>query len=121
MQARDVTSWTEFTLPNATIATGAAQSAAVDLSGFTLVGMHIPSNFDGTTITVQVSPTLGGTYQNAQAASSASTVYTITVAAGQYVPIENIAIVAGWQYIKLTAGTTQTTTDTIIPLAVRPV
>jgi len=121
MQARDITSWTEYTLPTCTIVAGTAQSAAIDLNGFSLAGLHIPTNFDGTTLTFQIAPTLTGTYQNAQASNQANTVYTLTVAAGQYVPIDNLALVAGWQYIKITTGTTQTTTDTVITLAIRPV
>ena len=105
----------------ATITNGTTQSNAVNLSGCSLCGIFIPATFDGTTLTVQVAPTLNGTYINAQAASSASAVYTIAAAANQYVPIENLAIVAGWQFIKFTAGTTQTTTDTVLTLAVRPV
>jgi len=105
----------------ATIASGGTQSGVVDLSGCTLCGIYIPSTFDGTTLTVQTSPTVDGTYVNAQASSSASTVYTITVAASQYVPLENLSVGAGWRFIKFTAGTSQSTTDTILTLAVRPV
>lgn len=121
MKSRDNSGSLEAPVFTATIASGATQSGAVNIDGFTLVGIYIPSTFDGTTLTVQVAPTSDGTFVNAQAASSASTVYTITVAASQYVPIENLAISAGWQYIKFTAGTSQSTTSTILTLAVRPV
>lgn len=124
MRARDLTHEIEYVLPTATIAASGTQSSGVDLGGHTLVGLFIPSTFDGTTITVQVFPTSAfATSHTAQAASTggASTALTLTVAAGQYAPIENLAITAGWQYIKLTAGSTQTTTDTVITLAVRPV
>lgn len=105
-------------IPTVTIANGATQSNAIDLFGYTICGIFIPSTFDGTTLTVQVAPTAAGTYVNAQAASSASTVLTLTVAASQYVPIENLAVVKGWRHIKLTSGTSQSTTDTILTLAV---
>lgn len=105
----------------ATIASGATQSEAVDLYGYTLAGIFIPSNFDGTTLTIQVAPSLAGTYVNAQAANDASTVLTLTVAASQYVPIDNLHIAAGWRFIKFTAGTAQSGSNSVLTLAVRPV
>ncbi len=106
-----------------TISSGSTQTPMADLSGYTICGIFIPSAFDGTTLTVQVSNDEDFTTSfNAQAASTAgaSTVLTLTVAAGQYAPIENLAISAGWKYVKFTAGTSQTG-DSILTLALREV
>lgn len=104
----------------ATIASGGTTSGAVDLSGCTLVGLFIPSTFDGTTITITASTTLGGTYVTVQDGDGSSSAFTITTTASRYVPLDNLAIPAGLVFIKLVAGSSQTTTDTVITLAVRP-
>src|SRR4051812_41268875 len=104
----------------ATIAVNGTTSSAVDLSGCTLVGLFIPSTFDGTTLTVTASTTLGGTYIPVQVDHTSASAYTITTTASQYVPLSNLAIPAGLEFIKLVAGSTQTSTSTAITLAVRP-
>lgn len=104
----------------ATIAVSGTTSSAVDLSGCTLVGLFIPSTFDGTTLTITASSTLGGTYVSVQIDHTSAAAYTITSTASRYVPLANLDIPAGLQYVKLVAGSTQTTTDTVITLAVRP-
>ena len=100
-----------------TIAVGQTDSAAIDLSGLELVGFFIPSNLTGTTISIQAAPSLSGTYVAAQ--DGAGSTYSVTVAASKYVPITNYNIIAGLRFIKLTAGTTQASTDAIITLAIR--
>src|SRR4051812_42998184 len=105
----------------ATIASGATLSGAVDLSGCTLVGLFIPATFDGTTLTITACDTKGGTYVSVQQDHTSASAYTITTAASRYVPLDNLDIPAGLQFIKLVAGSSQTTTDTVITLAVRPV
>lgn len=104
----------------ATIAVNASTSGAVDLSGCTLVGLFIPATFDGTTLTITASTTLGGTYVTVQQDHTSSSAYTITTTASQYVPLSNLAIPTGLEFIKLVSGSTQTTTSTVITLAVRP-
>jgi hypothetical protein len=104
----------------ATIAVSGTTSGAVDLSGCTLVGLFIPATFDGTTLTITASPTLGGTYVPVQVDHTSASAYTITTTASQYVPLSNLAIPAGLEFIKLVAGSTQTSTSTVITLAVRP-
>lgn len=102
-----------------TIPIGYTQSpVGVDISAYTLMGIYIPSTFDGTTLTLQAATSINGTYVNVQ---SAGAVYTITTAASRYVPIENLAILAGVQFLKITAGTSQSTTDTVFTLALREV
>jgi len=104
----------------ATIASGATVSEAVELDKYRVVGVFIPSNFDGTTLTISVAPALDGTYLPAQSSAAASTPWTVTVAAGQYVPLVisgNGDPAAGFRYIKFTSGSSQTTTDTVLTLA----
>ncbi len=102
-----------------TVASGQTESGAIDLSGNTLAGIHVPSTFDGTTITLLTAPTLTGTYTAVQDGDGGT--FTITTAASRYAPIKNLAIVAGIRFLKLQCGSSQTTTDTVFTLSVRPV
>lgn len=103
----------------ATVTVDTATSAAVDLYGTDLAGIFIPSTFDGTTITFTASATLGGTYVAVQ--DGAGNALTLTTTASRYVPISNLAQISGLRFIKLVCGTTQTTTDTVFTLALRPI
>lgn len=104
---------------SAVILSGATENAAgIDLQGSQLCGLFIPPEFDGTTITFKASITLTGTYVPVQAGG---VIYTLTTAASNYVPIENLAVFSGLNYIKIVCGTTQSSTNTTITLAVRPV
>lgn len=100
-----------------TIAVGQTDSAAIDLSGLELVGFFTPSNLTGTSISLQAATSAAGTYVAVQDGAGAT--YSLTVAASKYVPIDNFNIVAGLRFIKLTAGTTQASTDAVITLAIR--
>lgn len=105
----------------ATIASGGTTSNEVDLAGTTLVGLYIPSTFDGTTLTLTAAPTAGGTHVAVQIDHTSASSYTITTTASRYVPLANLAIPSGLRFIKLVAGSSQTTTDTVITLVTRPV
>src|SRR5205823_13245365 len=83
----------------ATIAVSGTTSNAVDLSGCTLVGLFIPATFDGTTLTITASSTLGGTYLSVQQDHTSATAYTITTTASRYVPLDNLDIPAGLEFI----------------------
>ena len=106
-----------------TIASGATVSDAIDISGFQLVALEIPSNFDGTTITFQAAEVSSvgqtgrawGTYYAVYAADG--TQYTITTAASRRVQISP-ADLLGVKSLKLVAGTAQATDDTIITAVV---
>lgn len=103
-----------------TIAVGATQSAiGVDVGGFTLVGLYFPSTFDGTTVTLQSAPSINGTYVTVLDADGAD--LTLTVAASRFAGIGDLSLLVGVQYLKITAGSTQTTTDSIITLALREI
>lgn len=101
----------------ATIANGQTASAEIDLAGTTLCGLFLPSNFSGTSLTLQASSASGGTYVSVFSGGSA---FTLSGSASSYVPIESMPVLAGVRFIKLVAGTTQTA-NVIITLSVRPV
>jgi len=102
-----------------TIALSGTQSAEVDIGNYDIVGIITPSTFDGTTITIQASPTSGGTFYPVAAANTASTAYTITTTASIWSPIDP-TVTRGLRYIKLTCGSSQTTTATVLQLVLRP-
>lgn len=102
---------------SATIVSGSTLSEAIDLSGTQMTGIFVPSTFDGTIVYVQAAPEMAGTY--ARVVADGADV-AITVTAGKPVAISNLALIAGWQYIKLETATAQATTDTVFTLATRP-
>lgn len=103
-----------------TIATSTTVSEAVDLSGCALVGIFVPTNFDGTQFKFQVCSTLGGTYVSLQDGDGSSSAFTVTTAASRYVPLDNLAILAGVRFLKIETLTAQADTDTVFTLATRP-
>ncbi len=100
-----------------TIAVGQTDSNAIDLNGLELVGLFIPANFTATSISLQTSTAIGGSYVAVQ--DGYGSTYSMTVAASKYVPINNFNIVAGLRFLKVTAGTSQASTDAVITLAMR--
>lgn len=103
-------------IKSATIASGAATSGAVDCGDRRLCGVFLPSTLDGTVLTFTACDTLAGTYLSVRNLAGAAV--SITVAASMYVPLDP-DIFDGLRFIKLTMGTNQSTTDTVIPLALR--
>lgn len=98
-----------------TITSGQTASAAYPLGELTLVGLRLPSTFDGTTVTFTCSDTAGGTFDTLL--SDDGSTYTITCAASRYVAVDYTKFV-GCFYIKVVAGTSQATTDSILTLYV---
>jgi hypothetical protein len=101
----------------ATIANGQTTSGIIDLAGCSICGFHMPAAFTGTSLKILTATSSGGTFQNVL---EQGIDYSITVAAGKYVPIENLAIVAGIKFIKIVSGSAEGA-DRVITLAVRPV
>lgn len=93
------------------IADSTTVSNSIDLENKTLVGIVVPSTFDGTTITFQVSHD-DVTYQALY--DDGGTAVSVTTAASRSVGMTaaKAEALAPWRYIKLVAGTVQTTTDT---------
>ncbi len=102
----------------ATIALNGTVSPEVDIEDFDLVGVITPSTFDGTGLTISAATVSGGTFYPVAASNAASTAYAITTAASIWTPIDPI-VTRGLRFIKLTAGSTQTTTSTVITLVLR--
>ena len=103
----------------ATVANGQTASEEVDLGGCELLGIFVPSTFDGTQITLTAAPARGGTHLTVQDGDGSSSAFTVTTAAGRYVPLDNPAIAAGLRFVKLVCATSQTG-DTVFTLATRP-
>ncbi len=103
----------------ATVASSGTTSEAIDLAGTDLVGIFVPSTFDGTTITLQASTAIDGTFVEVQDGEGSA--LTITTAASKFAPIPNLATIAGIRYLKLVTGTSQSTTSTVFTLALRPI
>lgn len=99
-----------------TIENGETVSGAVDLGGETLVGITIPTGFEGTAITFQVATAIDGTYRAWHVDGSA---LSITVTANIAVQIDPSDL-AGARFLKLVAGTSQTG-DITLTLHTRPV
>ena len=104
---------------SATIADAQTKSAVIDLGGLELVGIFVPSGFDGSTLSLEASATSGGTYVPVQ--NGVGQTYSLTAAANVYVPFPNLAIIAGLRYIKLVSGTAQSGGATNFTLVVRSV
>lgn len=97
-----------------TIASSATESSVIDTNGMVLKGINLPSTFDGTSMTFKSCNTPDGTFQTIQ--NDAGDVFTLSsLAASVNVRWSNEDF-AGDRYIKLVAGTTQTSTDTVIEL-----
>lgn len=81
-----------------TVADGATESGAVDLKGFTPVGVSIPTGLEGTTLGFKVaSDAIGGTYRTLMSGGSA---VSLTVAADRYVALDP-NVFAGVRFLKL--------------------
>lgn len=101
----------------AAIALSGTTSEAVDLSGTTLCGIHMPAAFTGTALTFLAASAADGTYQAVK--DSAGDPVSVTVAQGTYVQLDP-AVFAGIQYLKVVSGSTEAAARTLT-LAARPV
>ncbi len=108
-----------FPTATVTIATDDDLTEAVDLRGTQLVGLHVPSNFDGTGIILFACDTIDGTFLAVQTDSTSATALPITTTASRYVPINPI-VTEGLRFVKIGTVTGQTTNNTIFKLACKP-
>ena len=104
----------------AIIPSGQTTSQEIDLSGNTLCGFFLPSAFTGATLSIQATTVSGGAYQTVEADEFGSGDYTITVTPNRFVPITNLAIIAGLRFIKLVSASNEAGAR-MVPLVVRPV
>ncbi len=106
-----------------TIASSTTISDAVDLGGCSLVGLFLPATFDGTTLTLQACSTIDGTYVAVEDGAASPAVITLSATAhSKYIALSAAVQdqLRGLRFIKLVCGTAQTTTNTLITLATRP-
>lgn len=104
--------------PSVTIDISDTVSSAYALDDRTLCGLYIPSTFDGTTITFQSCDTFSGTYSAVKDGNGNA--ISKTVAANDYIKLDPSDF-AGCRNIKIVAGTAQSTSTTVIKLAIRHV
>lgn len=93
---------TDRTVVSVTIAVGASLSGAVNVNGRRLVGIVLPTNAEGTSITLQALMP-DGTYGNVH--DEAGTEYAVTLAAGRYTAIKSGAVLESLGTIKVRTGT----------------
>ena len=108
---------------SATIASGQTTSAEVDLGGTMLVGVFLPASFDGTTLKISAASAAGGTFITVENGAGTPADVTLTASGhSKFVPLAaaDRDAVRGLRFIKLVAGSSQTTTDTVITLATIP-
>ena len=72
--------------------------------------LYLPSTWDGTSLTFQVCDTSGGTYIGYEAADGSAVTLTVEASKAYSIPEG----VFGAKYMKITSGSNQTTTDTIV-------
>jgi hypothetical protein len=89
------------------LATSTTISEACALGGSAIFGLVVPSTFDGTTITFQVSHD-GTTYQALYDEFNVAVSMTVAASRSYNLP----SALAPWSYLKLVCGSAQTTTDT---------
>jgi hypothetical protein len=89
-----------------TIAGGATESAALELLGQIPTHLHIPSGFEGTTITFKASPDGTNYYVVYEWDDSDASALPMTVAAGRTYQLPTA--LWGLRYLKIVAGTEQT-------------
>lgn len=103
-------------LQRAVIANGATDSEEVDLLGRTLTGVHIPSGFTGSSITIKAIDADGN--ENV-VADGAGNDLSKTVAASKYIPL-NPTDMCGIGKIKIVSGSSEGAARTLF-LALREI
>ncbi len=99
-----------LTSVDVTIGASGTKTAAVDLGGFTLVGILLPATFTGTALTFEAAEALAGTYRVVKAVGGSSV--SLTVAQNTYVAVDPTAL-QGVNFIKLVSGSTEGSARTI--------
>jgi hypothetical protein len=99
----------------ATIAVGGTASDEVVLDGYAIGMVHMPSTLEGTALTFTVAPVSGGTFVALEDSSGNAVSLTVEASKAYALP----EAIFGAPYAKLVMGSTQTTTDTVIPVTLR--
>ena len=88
-----------------TIAASASLSGAVNLKGFVIVGIIVPTGWTAANITLKASRDGGNTYYPVFDDSGNEVVITVTSTGGYYITLANFQKVSGLNYIKVQSGT----------------
>lgn len=93
-----------------TIASSGTTTASIDIGGYQLVGVSLPATMTGTSLKIQVAPTLDGNYQ---AAYNSSGEISYTIAGGRYVALtENDTF--GIRFLRLVSGSSEAGARTLV-------
>jgi hypothetical protein len=91
-----------------TISVGQTESDIIDFQNTTLVGLDIPTNFSGTSITLKASISLNGTYRNVPDGNGDA--ITIDITPNTLVPFVGADFFAT-QFVKLVSNISQSGSD----------
>jgi hypothetical protein len=97
------------------VAAGATLSATGDTTGYANMGLIVPSTFDGSTISFQVSDQSAGTYVPLYDITNTPVAMTVAASRAYDLPGELMA----WRFVKVQTGTAQATTATDLLLVLR--
>jgi len=105
----------------ATIASGTPSTGPIDLHGGVLYGIYLPAEFDGTALSFTSAPASDGTFVPVKDSGGSAISFSVTASGYYGLKADQVAVLKGCRFLKLVSGTNQSTTDTIVTLAVRPI
>lgn len=100
-----------------TVANGQTKSSAFQMYGCSIVGILVPSTFDGSQITFEASNAIDGTFGPVK--DTGGTSYTITCTAGDRIGNLDAAMFIAFRFWKIVCGTSQTG-DTVFTVLATP-
>ena len=103
-----VTTISKVTTLNATVPVGTQLSNTIDIRGYQVTGIIVPSTMEGTSISFQVSVD-GSAWYNLYDMTNTQVVLSVTVSRAYPLWGE----LSGWAYVRLIPNALQTTTDTV--------
>jgi hypothetical protein len=97
----------DIAINKVSIASGATKSDAVDIRGYAITAIEMPSAFTGTAITLEAARAREGTYK--QVTDDGGTAVSLTVAASKVVALAaaDSASLRGLPFIKLVSGSAE--------------
>ncbi len=102
-----------------TVANGGTTSPGVNIEAQALVGLSVPSTFDGAGLEIQVSED-NATWGSAKLADATTPLVLAAVAAGEKRSFEAY-ITLPWRFIRIVCTGAQATTDTVFTLKLRQI
>ena len=88
------------------------KTAAIDLAGFTLVGVQLPTTFTGTTMTFEASSAIDGTFVAVKAGTSGAAL-SYTVAQATWAALDPKDFY-GLNFIKIVSGSSESADRTLV-------